>query len=171
MRIIFNKTKELERIIDQHQNRLFSFAFYRTGSYEAAQDIVQNVFLKFYEDMSRIASAKNVKNYLLKTIANACTDYKRNFAKIQYVDIEYFTETLIDEKENSCLTEYVRIENLLKKLPEKQAEILRLKFVDDLNFVEISQIIGENVNTIKSRYKYAIEKVKKSITSKSIENE
>jgi RNA polymerase sigma-70 factor (ECF subfamily) len=162
MKIIFDKSKELTRIIDRHQDQLFSFAFYRVGSYEAAQDIVQEVFLKFYEDMRRLQPAQNVKQYLLKSIANACADYKRKFAKIQYIDIENFTDTLIDEEEKSCLAEYLRIEEILKTLPDEQAEILRLKFVDNLKFVEISEVLDENVNTIKSRYKYAIEKLRKS---------
>ncbi|MDR2840306.1 MAG: RNA polymerase sigma factor [Paludibacter sp.] len=162
MRIIFDKIKELEQVIEKHQNQLFSFAFYRVGSYEVAQDIVQEVFIRFYEDMRRVSAAQNVKTYLFKSIANACTDYKRKFAKIQYVDIECFADTLMDEEQKSCLAEYVRIEDFLGELPEEQAEILRLKFIDDLNFVEISQIINENVNTIKSRYKYAIAKLKKS---------
>ncbi|MDR0833434.1 MAG: RNA polymerase sigma factor [Candidatus Symbiothrix sp.] len=134
MRIIFDKLKELERIIDTHQNQLFSFAFYRVGSYEAAQDIVQEVFLRFYEDMRRVSAAQNVKPYLLKSIANACTDYKRKFAKIQYVDIEHFSNSLTDEEQKSCLAEYVRIEDLLQDLPPEQAEVVRLKFVDDLNW-------------------------------------
>ncbi|MDR1516911.1 MAG: sigma-70 family RNA polymerase sigma factor [Dysgonamonadaceae bacterium] len=139
MTLIFDKIKELERIIDQRQDALFSFAFFRVGSYEVAQDIVQDVFMRFYEDMRRVSAAQNVKIYLYKTIANACTDDNRKFGKIQFVDIERLADTLIDETEKSCLAEYVRIEDLLKPLPCEQAEILRLKFVDNLNFVEIGK--------------------------------
>jgi RNA polymerase sigma-70 factor (ECF subfamily) len=162
MKIIFDKTKELEHIIEQHQNQLFSFAFFRIGSYEAAQDIVQDVFLKFYENMKHIDVAQNVKTYLFKSISNACTDYQRKFAKMQYVDIDTLNDVLIREEQKECLAEYIRIEDLLRDLSKEQAEVLRLKFVDDLNFVEISHMLDENVNTIKSRYKYAIEKLKKS---------
>lgn len=138
MIIEFNKMRQLERIIDEHQQQLFSFAFFRVGSYEVAQDIVQDVFIKFYENSRRLSAANNVKSYLLKTISNACTDYLRKNGKIQFVAIEHVEKELTDENEERCISEFLRIDEILDNLPAEQAEILRLKFVDSLNFVEIS---------------------------------
>lgn len=156
----FNKKRQLERIIDEHQQLLFSFAFFRVGSYEVAQDIVQDVFIKFYENSHRLSAANNVKAYLVKTVSNACIDYIRKYGKIQFVAIEHLENELIDENERHCLSEFLRIDDILSNLPLEQAEILRLKFVDSLNFVEISELLDINVNTVKSRYKYAIEKLR-----------
>ena len=156
----FNKKRQLERIIDEHQQLLFSFAFFRVGSYEVAQDIVQDVFIKFYENSRHLSAANNVKAYLLKTVSNACIDYVRKYGKIQFVAIENLENELTDEDERHCLSEFLRIDDILSNLPFEQAEILRLKFVDSLNFVEISELLDINVNTVKSRYKYAIEKLR-----------
>lgn len=160
MIIEFNKMRQLERIIDEHQQQLFSFAFFRVGSYEVAQDIVQDVFIKFYENSRRLSAANNVKSYLLKTISNACTDYLRKNGKIQFVAIEHVEKELTDENEERYISEFLRIDEILYNLPAEQAEILRLKFVDSLNFVEISELLDVNINTVKSRYKYAIEKLR-----------
>ncbi|MGC3979013.1 MAG: sigma-70 family RNA polymerase sigma factor [Paludibacteraceae bacterium] len=160
MIIEFNKMRQLERIIDKHQQQLFSFAFFRVGSYAVAQDIVQEVFIKFYENSRRLSAADNVKAYLLKSISNACTDHVRKYGKFQFVDIELLQNELTDEDEKQCYSELLRIEDILSDLPAEQAEILRLKFVDSLNFVEIAELLNINVNTIKSRYKYAIEKLR-----------
>ena len=160
MIIEFNKMRQLERIIDEHQQQLFTFAFFRVGSYEVAQDIVQDVFIRFYENSRRLSAANNVKAYLYKTISNACTDYLRKNAKIQFIAIENLVNELVENEEKQCLSEYLRIEEILENLPIDQAEILRLKFIDSLNFVEISDILNVNINTIKSRYKYAINKLR-----------
>ncbi|MDR3272646.1 MAG: RNA polymerase sigma factor [Flavobacteriaceae bacterium] len=168
MKIVFNKIKELERIIEEHQNQLFSFAFFRVGSYEAAQDIVQDVFLKFYEDSRRLSAAKNVKSYLLKSIANACADYHRKNGKIHWERIENMKDDIIDEEKKECISEFLRIEDLLKDLPAEQAEVLKLKFVDGLNFVESAETLNVNVNTVKSRYKYALEKLKKTVIPNAV---
>ena len=160
MIIEFNKMRQLERIIDEHQQQLFSFAFFRVGSYEVAQDIVQDVFIRFYENSRHLSAANNVKAYLLKTISNACTDYLRKNGKIQFVAIEQLENELTDEDEKHCLSEFLRIDDMLSNLPVEQAEILRFKFVDSFNFVEISELLNLNVNTVKSRYKYAIEKLR-----------
>jgi len=160
MKIEFDKMRQLERIIDEHQQQLFSFAFFRVGSYEVAQDIVQDVFIRFYENSRHLSAANNVKAYLLKTISNACTDYLRKNGNIQFVAIEQLENELTDEEEKSNLTEFLRIDEILSNLPAEQAEILQLKFVDSLNFIEIAELLDINVNTIKSRYKYAIEKLR-----------
>ncbi len=152
--------RQLERIIDEHQEQLFSFAFFRVGSYEVAQDIVQDVFIKFYENSRRLSAANNVKAYLYKTISNACTDYLRKKGKFQFITIDHLENELINQDEKKCLAEFLRIEDILNNLPIDQAEIVRLKFVDSLNFVEISDLIKVNVNTVKSRYKYAIDKLR-----------
>ena len=161
--MINTKIKELEKIIDEYQNQLFSFAFFRVGSYEIAQDIVQDVFLKFFTDEKKLSSIKNVKTYLFKSISNACIDYKRKYGKIKIVSVDFITDTVTDNsEEEKCVAEFFRIENLLIDLPNEQAEIIKLKFVDELNFVEIAEMMNISVNTVKSRYRYGIDKLKQT---------
>ena len=109
MIIEFNKMRQLERIIDEHQQQLFSFAFFRVGSYEVAQDIVQEVFIKFYENSRYLSAANNVKAYLLKTVSNACIDYIRKNAKIQFVAIEHLANELTDEDKERCISKFYEL--------------------------------------------------------------
>ena len=156
-----SKIKELEKIIEEYQNQLFSFAFFRVGSYQIAQDIVQDVFLKFFTNEKKLLSIENIKTYLFKSISNACIDYKRKYSKLKFTTVDFVTDTVTDDsEEEKCVAEFFRIENLLVDLPDEQAEVIRLKFVDELNFVEIAEITNLSVNTIKSRYRYAIDKLK-----------
>ncbi|MDR2651346.1 MAG: RNA polymerase sigma factor [Prevotellaceae bacterium] len=161
--VIKNRINELESIIEEYQDQLFSFAFFRVGSYHVAQDIVQDVFLKFFQNKKTLISVKNIKTYLLKSIANACIDYKRKYGKIQIEDIEFISSNVADnDEETRCIAEFVRIEDLLSELPDEQAEVIKLKFVDGLNFVETAQILNISVNTVKSRYRYGIDKLKET---------
>jgi RNA polymerase sigma-70 factor (ECF subfamily) len=158
-----NKIKELEKIIEEYQNQLFSFAFFRVGSYEIAQDIVQEVFLKFFEDEKKLSDIENIKTYIFRSISNACIDYKRKYGKIKFIDVNFINDTVTDDsEEEKCVAEFFRIENILIDLPDEQAEVIRLKFVDGLNFVEIAEMLNVSVNTIKSRYRYGIDKLKQT---------
>ncbi|MDD2197558.1 MAG: sigma factor, partial [Bacteroidales bacterium] len=65
-----SKLDELERVIVEYQNQLFRYAFFRTGSYADSQDIVQNVFIKLYNNNGNLSSIKNVKHYLYRSITN-----------------------------------------------------------------------------------------------------
>lgn len=59
--------------------------------------------------------------------------------------------------------EYHRIEALLQKLPEEQAETIRLRVLDDLSFTDIATILNIPVSTTKSRFKYGIDKLKSKV--------
>jgi RNA polymerase sigma-70 factor, ECF subfamily len=163
-----NRLKELEQVITEFQEQLFRFAFFRTGVFADSQDIVQDVFIKLYRDEVNLLSVINLKNYLFRCVSNACTDYQRKRLKNQFTQIEKLgVLNDLDEKEAShqmlLIEEYCRIDGLLKDLPDDQAKVVRLKVLDDLSFNEIAQIFEIPVTTVKSRFKYGIDKLKLKI--------
>ena len=70
-----------------------------------------------------------------------------------------------DETHQYLYREYMRIEQLLKPLPEEQATIVKMHFTDDLTFSEIADILGISRDTVKSRYRYAMNKLQKEINN------
>jgi RNA polymerase sigma-70 factor (ECF subfamily) len=58
------------------------------------------------------------------------------------------------------MEEYRRIEKLLQTVPDDQAEIIRLRVLDNLSFIEIAGLLVIPVTTVKSRFKYGIDKLK-----------
>lgn len=166
-----NRFNELEQVIVEFQDQLFRFAFYRTGSLADAQDIVQDVFIKLYRDASCILSVKNLKGYLIRCVANACTDYQRTDKRNRFEQLDKATIPL-EQHEGAAsdilmlIEEYNRIEAMLRELPNDQAEIIRLRILDDLSFVEIGQLLEIPTTTAKSRFKYGIDKLKSKIEKK-----
>lgn len=74
------KTSDIElfkNIVSQYQDRLFRFAYIRIGIREVAEDIVQDVFMRFYRAMIEGKEIKNHGSYLLRSISNSCIDWQR----------------------------------------------------------------------------------------------
>jgi RNA polymerase sigma-70 factor (ECF subfamily) len=159
-----NSFDELGTIITAFQDQLFRFAFFRTGSLADAQDIVQDVFVTFFKNQQHPSNIRNVKHYLFKSISNACTDYQRK-KKTHFESIDKINDSkFLQEKDAShhllMIEEFQRIEKLLQNVPYQQAEIIRLRVLDNLSFVEIAQLLVQPVTTVKSRFKYGIDKLK-----------
>jgi RNA polymerase sigma-70 factor (ECF subfamily) len=159
-----NLLDEFEKIITEFQDQLFRFAFFRTGSLADSQDIVQDVFLKLFKNYEYPSTVQNVKHYLFRSISNACTDYQRK-RKPFFESIEKISDSnFLQEKEAShqlLLTEELqRIDTILQNIPDEQAEIIRLRVLDNLSFVDIAQLLAQPVTTVKSRFKYGIDKLK-----------
>ncbi len=160
--------RELEIVITEFQDQLFRFAFFRTGSYSDSRDIVQDVFIKLYRDNNNLNTICNIRYYLFRSIANTCIDYQRKNRKSKFVTLEMEkVRQLTDERDAAhqmlLNEEYQRIEGLLSALPFEQAETIRMRVLDDLSFIDIAEIQDIPVTTVKSRFKYGIDKLKSKV--------
>ena len=150
--------------VDKYRDRLVNHAFYRLGNLEDAEDIVQDVFVKVYVQ-NIFCKSENPKAYLYKMTMNACLDFIRK-QKTKAKMLEYLKKENQKHSENEGVKnikineEYLRVNKILKILPEEQAEVVRFRIIDELSFKEITKILGEPESTIKSRFQYAIKKLK-----------
>lgn len=158
----YQKREQLESIIDEYQDYLFRFAYLRTGSRADAEDIVQDVLLKMFRSGNDLEKVKDMKSYLLRSISNRCKDfYKRRKPKAVEVG---FAENICDESGDMDIhEEYLRIHRLLERLPESQSEVIRLKCSEKLTFAEIGKLTGATEATVKSRWRYGIQNIRKII--------
>ena len=65
-----------------------------------------------------------------------------------------------EENRSDFMEDVARINRILTIIPEEQAEVIRLRTICDKSFTEISQILDVPVTTIKSRFKYGIDKIR-----------
>ncbi len=163
-----NKTnarlKELERLVSRKQDTLFRFAYMRVGDRQDAEDIVQDVFLKFFRSDHNLGLIRNLENYLLRSVGNACYDWLRR-KKYNLLPLKEAKGIIVPDEDRQIHEEYLRISKMLESLPEEQAEIVRLKCSDGLKFREIAKLLEIPEATAKSRYRYAIAHIQKNINN------
>ena len=136
---------QLEEAIAAYQEPLFRFAALRTGSRADAEDIVQDAFLKFA--LAR-APVVQPKAYLFRCVANGCCDLRRRYVCRE----EIRPQMAASEAEDPLPAEAKRIDSLLGSLPPEQADVIR--------FTEIAEVLDCPVTTVKSRFRYGIDKLK-----------
>lgn len=155
--------KLFESIVCLHQDKLFRFAFMRIGVREVAEDIMQEVFLRLFRLMNDGKEIQNPEHYLIRSMHNACTDYHRK-RKVTDVDIEEISDLPAEQDSDRDITEeYLRIRRILRGLPPEQEEIIRLKCYDELKFTEIAELLDIPETTVKSRFRYAITRIRKTL--------
>ncbi|MDE6741988.1 MAG: RNA polymerase sigma factor [Muribaculaceae bacterium] len=150
-----------EEIVDLYQDRLFRFAFMRVGAREVAEDIVQDVLLRLYRTMSYGKEIQNHESFLLRSVSNACIDHFRR-KKPPALRLEEIGE-IPDIADRDIDEEFHRISILLDGLPFEQAETVRLKCYDGLTFGQIAELQDIPEATVKSRYRYAIQYIRKKL--------
>lgn len=148
-------TQQLGEWVDEWQESLFRYAFFRVGDRADAEDVVQDAFLKA---ASTPAAIKNPKAYLFRTVTNGCIDSMKRKSKLLPIEQRMTAPSQSDEFE--AQQEQQRIALLLGKLPDKQAEVIRLHIHANLKFTEIAEVLEIPATTVKSRFTSGIERLK-----------
>ena len=147
---------------------LVRYGFRRLLSVHDAEDVVQDVLLKAFALRGRRAGKPGVVAYLYRMTANACTDfYRREKMKNDKLGQSGSFRVIEGSGRTECevLAELERIEKMLAALPRRQAEVIRLRIIDELSFSQIARILKAKLPTVKTRFHYGIEKLRNKISA------
>jgi len=163
--------EEFSRLVDAYLGRLVGYAFRRLGNLQDAEDVVQEVFVRAYADREKRARITMPGPYLYKMTANACVSHLRTRSRSAVPLETSLAETIptnIPDPSQAAvaLEELRRAEDLIRHLPEKQAEAVRLRVFDELQLHEIAEIVGCSKNTVAARLRYGFRKLREIVTRK-----
>lgn len=159
-------TQLIFEILDAEKEKLFQYASYRLLNIKDVEDVLQNMYVKILDNPQRFLNVGNKRSYLYRTVSNECTDLIRANARIKPLSDEAFA-TLDREslQPDNFEEEFIMINRLLTILPMEQSEVIRLRHHSNLSFQEIADIMEVPLPTAKARYRYGIEKIRKSLKS------
>lgn len=160
---------EFDGLIEAFQDRLVHYAFRRLKDFHEAEDVIQEVFVKAYTCRGEMRHVTRVAPYLYRMAANLCTDRQRRHRPVLIPLDEIDTDSLADSRGNAAQAAEVseslsRTERLLARLPKTQAEVLRLRVLDDLPLEEIAKVQGCSMEAAKSRLRYAVQKLRRIVS-------
>tara|TARA_Y100000766_G_scaffold44017_1_gene34110 strand:+ start:2406 stop:2939 length:534 start_codon:yes stop_codon:yes gene_type:complete len=158
-----------------HENgtRLLLFARSKTNTEQDAQDVLQEAILRLWKSYSNKTEGFSPPQLPLAftAIRNTAIDHARKSirrqAREQHSDQVFReSEQLLNWFESSSIIKKERAEEItkaLKKLPEKFRDVISLKIWGELTFLEISKTLNIPANTAASRYRYALDALRKTL--------
>ena len=152
----------LEDLYDQHAGALYRYALSILGSPEDAEDAVQEIFVRIARQVSRLGKVRNVKAYLFTSARNAAyTRLRDRRRREELTEAVCFEVPSVGVEEAHPDSEAIR--RAFAELPVEQREVLTLHIYEQLTFEEIGRMVGSSKNTITSRYRYGLDKLRKAI--------
>lgn len=171
------KTRSLqfEELHNRLYGRVFSYVSLRIKDREEVTDLVQEVFLKAYRTWSEIPEESTARQYLFVIARSKIIDYLRS-ARHRYMGVlqnkvdefgEYesdfdslksedpLPEEVFEKSENSK-----KILELLQVLNPLEREIINLRFMEELEYKELSEIYKTSEDNIRKKVSRALQKVK-----------
>ncbi|MGM9951645.1 MAG: RNA polymerase sigma factor [Lysinibacillus sp.] len=155
---------EIEQLIHTYGDYLYRVAFIYTKDERAAEEVVQDVFLKFHQTRHRYDERASLKTYLTKMTVNRSYDYLRSWKHRTSSLLEQLTGTnmgadrhVVQKEERGEIT------NAVLKLSIKYREVLLLYYYEDLQVNEIAEFLQVPVSTVKTRLQRGREKLKQAL--------
>lgn len=168
--ILNGKKDQYAFIMEKYHNELFTFVYNIVNSYQTTEDLLQEIFLKVYKNLSKYHKEKSSFRTWLYRISNNHTinylnskTYKTHVYKSEYEDYNHQSATDI-EKDLIKEEKITQIIQAMKKvLKPKHQEIIALHYFSDLSIKEISEVTNIPEKTIYSAIKSSIEKIKEEV--------
>jgi len=128
---------------------------------EDAQDIVQNVFLAFYQNIERI-DEKSALAYLFKIARNKSISWHRKHKRFILKPLEYFT-TMPDNYASAPQSGLSVLQAAISRLSRQQSMAIHLKYFEQLSYKEMGQIMGLSEKSVDSILVRAKKKLRANI--------
>ena len=135
--------EEINQVIEQYANRIFRIAFSRLKNKADAEDIVQEVFIKYIANKDKFNDEEHRKAWLIRVTINASNCLLRSawFRKTTELKDELTTE----------LEETTEIYSQVMQLPEKYRTVVHLFYYEELSIKEIASILNIKEVSVKTR--------------------
>ena len=149
--------EDVRRLYDQHGPALVAYASGFVPDAAAAEDVVHQVFL-------RLLSAELIKPdmpiaYVYRAVRNAALNARRSNLRLATLDVQKNVFWHRGGNQEAALT----LEKALAELPEEQREVVVMRVWSGMTLEEIAAAVDAPLNTIASRYRYALDKLRKHL--------
>lgn len=156
-----NTIQAFEILVQRYKNPLMNFVYRFLGDYEACTDVVQETMIKFYRNKDSYKSIAKFSTWIYTIAGNlARTEYqrrrRRQFFSINSQSEESENFEIPDESyrpdviTDSGIKDKI-IQNALMKISKTYREAVILRDIQELSYEEISEILGIEIGTVKSR--------------------
>jgi RNA polymerase sigma-70 factor (ECF subfamily) len=154
-------------LMDAYQQRLYHHIRSILGNHEDTDDVLQNTFIKVFRNINNFEGRSKLFTWLYRIATNEATTFlKKNMRKNSFMESSEmgdFTNSLKSEEGSDG--EFVKemLKKALEELPPKQKAIFSLRYFEEMNYNDMSEITGTSVGALKASYHHAVKKIENYI--------
>jgi len=154
-------------IFDQYYETIRSFAYYKTGDVDLADDIVQEVFLKIWTNRKEVKD-DTVKSLLYTIASNIIKNHFKHQKVVFNFQKNDQPNELSDETDSNIRQEELnrKLQDALAEIPEKSREVFLMNRIEGLTYADIADRLGLSVKAIEKRMSEALSVIRSRISYK-----
>jgi len=155
-------------LYNQYADLLYSYGTGLGFAKEDIEDSIQEIFCNLYLNHSKINEINNLKFYLLRALKNRLLNVSQASRTQNFIDMEnvdFYTEVtvlddLIDAEDRTAIQK--KIQSYLDELTGRQREAIYLRYIEDLDYEEIAELMNMTVPSVRNLVFKAIKQLRNS---------
>jgi RNA polymerase sigma-70 factor (ECF subfamily) len=164
--------QDFDSLVVRHRPRIFRFLLASLRDREAAENLTQDCFMRAYKAREQFRGGSSLATWLMHIAANLIRDHEANGRlkfwrrKLRYdVDLNDVSDWMPDQQKSpealALAREQVRaIWRAAANLSERQRTVFLLRFVEDMDVLEIAAVTGMKEGTVKTHLFRAVQSVR-----------
>ena len=162
-----DKDKGFKCLIERFQEPLYWHIRRMLTCHEDAEDVLQETFLRAYRHLDSFKGDSKLSTWLYKIATNEVLRFiekhKQTMVALDDLERQFAYEVQDSGSDDDTAEQLVWLQKAIRHLPEKQRLVFNLRYYDELEYAEISEILNTQVETLKTNFHYAKENIKKYI--------
>jgi len=171
-----------EEIVVKYEKFIYNTIYFKIGNSDDAYDLTQEVFIKVFKNLENFKCESKLSAWLYKICINTCRDHVRktknqnHLSVSEYEDSEYLGQyELKDSYNNDSDPQYslerkesiMMVREAIKNLDEEHRDIVIMRDMLGMSYEDISEKMGIELGTVKSRLFRARQKIKEYLLKRN----
>lgn len=157
MHLFKPRKPNIESVFLQYGDMIYRVALTHIGNDVDAQDVVQDVFVKYLTSQPSFKDKNHEKSWLLRTTINHCIDLSRKQKIRDCLPLEYASDIAVDNSD-----ELSDLMMLISKLPTNYKDVVILHYLEGFTIEETANILKISISATKMRLSRARDTLKSS---------
>ncbi|MCK4636100.1 MAG: sigma-70 family RNA polymerase sigma factor [Candidatus Moranbacteria bacterium] len=144
-------------IIERYRDKLFFYIMRFVKNEDEVKDVLQNVFIKSLKNVDSFDCDRKFSSWIYRIAHNEAVNWatRKNKRIVSIDDLGVQDSNfLVSDDFDVSMEKWFHLElkdvmrEAISKLPENYAEVIRMRFIDDMSYKEISNVLGKPVNSV-----------------------
>jgi len=156
-------------LVRQYQQRIYRHVRHMVINHDDADDIVQNVFLKVWNNLSTFREDAKLYTWIYRIATNESLSHLKSRRLKMFLSFngmeKQMEQALLDDNFFSGDEIEIKLQKAILKLPAKQRLVFNMRYYNELSYDEMSAILGTSAGALKASYHFAAKKIEEYVTT------
>ncbi|MBQ8565505.1 MAG: RNA polymerase sigma factor [Bacteroidaceae bacterium] len=157
------------QVVEHYGERIYWQIRKMVVSHEDADDLLQNTFLKAWNNIDLFRGEAKLSTWLYRIAVNETITFLNKERQRNNISIDSDDCFLLNNIESDPWFDgdelQLRLQKAIATLPEKQRLVFNMRYFDEMKYEEISEVLGTSVGALKASYHHAAKKVEEYLLS------